>query len=104
VPSCRRGRRPRRGASRRPHGVVCLGDLIACGAQRACREAGLRVPQDVLLVGFDDNPLNDWLAPWLTTVRVPVAQIGEAVVATLEGIARDGRSVGVVLPFAIVER
>ena len=42
-------------------GIFCSSDLIAYGAQRAITEAGLRVPQDVTLVGFDDNPLNDWV-------------------------------------------
>lgn len=67
-------------------GIFCLSDLIAYGAHRRLAEAGLRVPQDVVLVGFDDNPLNDWVAPWLSSVRVPYEAYGGAVLAALEAI------------------
>jgi LacI family transcriptional regulator len=67
-------------------GVFCSSDLIAYGAQRAITEAGLRVPEDVTLVGFDDNPLNDWVAPWLTSVRVPYDSFGDAVVKGLRAV------------------
>jgi LacI family transcriptional regulator len=75
------------GTNRPPRcGLFCLSDLIAYGAHRALQEAGLRVPEDVVLVGFDDNPLNDWLVPWLTSVRVPYDRFGEAVVQSLHSI------------------
>lgn len=71
-----------------PAGIFCASDLIAFGAHRALRERGLDVPRDVLLVGFDDSPLNDWIAPWLSSVRVPYRAFGPAIVAALERLWR----------------
>ncbi len=59
-----------------PQAVFCGNDPIAYGAARRCRELGLKVPEDVALFGFDDNPLNEWLAPWLSTVHVPCDEFG----------------------------
>jgi LacI family transcriptional regulator len=53
---------------------------VAVGALAALREAGLRVPQDVSLVGFDDVPFATDLAPPLTTVRVPYEELGRSAV------------------------
>ena len=52
-------------------------DLIAVGAIRAMREAGLRVPEDVAVVGFDNLPLAQMVDPPLTTVNVPQQYMGE---------------------------
>jgi LacI family transcriptional regulator len=84
-------------------GIFCLSDLIAYGAHRRLTEAGLSVPQDVVLVGFDDNPLNDWVAPWLSSVRVPYHRFGPAVVAGLREIAQ-GHDVETVLEHRLVVR
>ena len=70
-------------------GLFCSSVLIAYGAHRALVEAGLRVPGDVVVVGFDDNPLNDWVAPWLSSVRVPYALFGPAVSAALRDAGED---------------
>ena len=86
-----------------PRGIFCGSDLIAYGAHRRLNEAGLRVPDDVLLVGFDDNPLNDWVAPWLNSVRVPYDAFGPAVVAALDAAWR-GENVMTVLPHRLVIR
>jgi LacI family transcriptional regulator len=84
-------------------GIFCLSDLIAYGAHRRLTEAGLSVPQDVILVGFDDNPLNDWVAPWLASVRVPYDRFGPAVVAGLREVA-EGSGVETVLEHRLVVR
>lgn len=74
------------GREPRPRGLFCGSDLIAYGAQRWCREHGLRVPDDVVLFGFDDNPLNDWVAPWINSVRVPYENFGPAVLDVFDRI------------------
>ena len=51
-------------------------DIMAIGALAALRERGLEVPRDVSLVGFDDIPISRDLTPALTTVAVPMAEIG----------------------------
>ncbi len=58
--------------------VFAHNDLSAAGAMQALREGGLRVPDDVAVVGFDDIPLAAHTDPPLTTVRQPLRQMGEA--------------------------
>ncbi|MGX4655226.1 LacI family DNA-binding transcriptional regulator [Micromonospora sp. SCSIO 07396] len=74
-----------------PTAVVCGNDLQAMGVYAAAREAGLRIPDDLSVVGFDDVEPAAWLAPPLTTVRQPFAEIG-ATAARLALAIIDGRS------------
>ena len=68
--------------------VICASDMMALGAIRAARQSGLRVPEDVSVVGFDDSPLIAFTDPPLTTIRQPVQAMGQAAVRTvLEEIA-----------------
>jgi LacI family transcriptional regulator len=60
----------------RPQAVFGASDLSAIGAMRAVRDAGLHVPEDVAIIGFDDIPLAETVQPPLTTVRQPIQQIG----------------------------
>jgi LacI family transcriptional regulator len=53
-------------------------DVVALGAIGALREAGLRVPDDISIVGFDDIPLAAYFDPPLTTVRLPAFELGQA--------------------------
>jgi LacI family transcriptional regulator len=62
----------------RPDAVFAASDVIALGAIGALREAGLRVPYDVSVVGFDDVPLAAYFDPPLTSVRVPAYGLGLA--------------------------
>jgi LacI family transcriptional regulator len=59
-----------------PTGVTCYNDMVAAGLVRALRELGLRVPEDVSVVGFDDIQLLDYLSLSLTSVRIPKRDIG----------------------------
>ncbi len=54
-----------------PTGIICGNDLQAMGVYEAARRAGLRIPDDLSVVGFDDLPTAGWCAPRLTTVRPP---------------------------------
>ncbi|HYD51548.1 MAG TPA: LacI family DNA-binding transcriptional regulator [Gemmatimonadaceae bacterium] len=67
-----RGRPP----SKRPTAITCYNDLVAIGVCRALAELGLRVPDDVSIVGYDDLPLLDFISPHLTTVQVPKRDVG----------------------------
>lgn len=60
----------------RPTAMFASNDAMAIGALSAVREAGLKVPGEMALVGFDDIPIARFLDPPLTTVRVPMAEIG----------------------------
>jgi len=57
--------------------VFALNDRMALGAMRALREAGLRIPQDVSVVGYDDLPLTAYFDPPLTTIHQPIEKFGE---------------------------
>jgi LacI family transcriptional regulator len=58
--------------------VFIASDVVAIGAMRAIREAGLRIPQDMAVVGFDDIPLAEYYDPPLTTIRLPAFGLGWA--------------------------
>jgi LacI family transcriptional regulator len=63
--------------SRRPFtAIVSFNDMAAIGAIRALRDANLRVPEDVSVIGFDDIQLADYHTPRLTTVRQPLREMG----------------------------
>jgi LacI family transcriptional regulator len=66
-----------------PDAVFAASDMMALGAMRALREAGLRVPEDVAVVGFDDMPFAASTTPALTTVRQPVHRTGAVAAETL---------------------
>jgi len=57
--------------------VLTSNDLMAIGAMRAVRRAGLSVPDDISIVGFDDIQLADFTEPPLTTVRLPRIELAE---------------------------
>ena len=80
--------------SRVPHptAVIAYNDLMAIGAMRAIRLAGLRVPEDVSLVGFDDVAFAAYAEPALTTLRQETAEMGRWAVATLTERIRMGRA------------
>ena len=63
--------------------IVSGSDLMALGAIRAARAMGLRVPEDVSVVGYDDSPLVAFTDPPLTTLRQSVPAMGEAAVRAL---------------------
>lgn len=67
----------------RPTGVLVMSDAMAIGALRAARELGLRVPEDLSVVGFDDIDVSQYLDPPLTTVHQPIRQKGESAVRLL---------------------
>jgi len=62
--------------SDRPQAVFAANDMMAVGCLYALNEAGVRVPQDVALAGFDDILISRYVNPPLTTVRVRIAELG----------------------------
>lgn len=63
-------------ASELPTAVFIASDVVAVGAMRAIKKAGLRIPQDIALVGFDDIPMAAYFDPPLTTIRLPAYELG----------------------------
>ncbi|MFC7105102.1 substrate-binding domain-containing protein [Nonomuraea rubra] len=64
-------------------GVICASDLLALGTVRAARRAGLAVPADISVIGYDDSALMNCTEPPLTTVRQPIDAMGRAAVDLL---------------------
>lgn len=72
-----------------PTAVFVASDVVACGVLQVVKQRGLRAPDDIALVGFDDIPLARYLDPPLTTVRLPAYGLGrtasEQLICLLEG-------------------
>jgi LacI family transcriptional regulator len=75
----------------RPTAVFAFNDSIAFGVLRAARDRGLRVPEDLSVVGFDDIEPATLVTPALTTVRQPLGEIGRTAVNVLVRLL-DGRA------------
>lgn len=70
-------------AGERPDGLFAASDELAIGAFRALQQAGVRVPEDMRLVGHDDQLLMAYMSPALTTVHVPLREMGQVAVRLL---------------------
>jgi len=84
--------------------VFAASDLIALGAIRAFTEHGLRVPEDVAVVGFDDIPMARFANPPLTTVVQDTTRAGELLVETLLRLVREEAADSITLPASLVVR
>ncbi|MGH8928405.1 MAG: LacI family DNA-binding transcriptional regulator [Acidimicrobiia bacterium] len=88
----------------RPSAVFAHNDLMALGALSVIRAAGLRVPDDLSLVGYNDLPMVGHLAPPLTTVRYPSLEVGKAAGAMVRQLLAGGRPSDVNLEPELVMR
>jgi LacI family transcriptional regulator len=90
----------------RPTAVVCFNDKMAVGVLRAAAERGLRVPEDLSVVGFDDIDVSRATTPGLTTVRQPLQELGRlavtALIRVLEG--HDAEALHIELATQLVVR
>jgi LacI family transcriptional regulator len=85
--------------------IFAADDASAVGALTALHKAGIRVPEEIALVGFDDAPLSRHLAPPLTTVRAPIAAAGAAAAEQLLYLVETGTAVQqVTLPAELIIR
>ncbi len=90
----------------RPTAVFVASDTMAVGAMKAIKEAGLRIPEDVAVVGFDDLPVASIVEPALTTVRQPIERLGATAVEVLIGLIEQQAEAPqhVILPTQLVIR
>lgn len=90
----------------KPDAVFVASDTMAFGALRALRQAGLSVPQDVAIIGFDDLMPSATSDPPLTTIRQPILRVGAQVVETLIDILNNGLDPArrIVMPTELVIR
>jgi DNA-binding LacI/PurR family transcriptional regulator len=68
--------------------VFVASDNVAMGAKSALREAGLRIPEDVSIIGFDDIPWAKYSDPPLTTVRLPAQELASEACMVLLGLMK----------------
>lgn len=89
----------------KPQAIFATDDSSAVGSMQALQAAGLRVPEDIAVVGFDDLPFSRYLNPALTTVRAPTEQVGsEAVRLLIELIHEQFAPLETLLPTKLVVR
>lgn len=90
----------------RPTAVFCASDEMACGFIGALQHAGMDVPREVSVVGFDDIEVSAHLTPALTTIRQPRRRIGERAARLLLGMieAEGAETPTEVLPVELIER
>ena len=77
-------------AQEKPTAVFCGNDVLAVGALRQARDMGIRVPDDVSIIGFDDIELAQIAYPPLTTVHVPHREMGQRAAIALAAMVTDG--------------
>lgn len=89
-----------------PTAVFCSNDEMAIGAIKAIVEAGLNVPSDISVVGFDDNEIGAFITPSLTTVRRSISEVGKKGAEKLLDIIENNKSEGekVYIDTELVER
>jgi len=78
--------------SAKPDAVFAASDVMAIGAMRAVRDAGLRIPEDIAFVGFDDLPIATFSDTQLTTIRQPVISFGAKAVEILIDLIENGNN------------
>ncbi|GLC90341.1 LacI family DNA-binding transcriptional regulator [Lysinibacillus piscis] len=73
----------------RPTAIFTGSDEIAAGMMIEAKKHGLKIPEDMAIIGFDDQPIAEMLEPQLTTIRQPVEKMGELAVAILVDMLDD---------------
>ena len=84
----------------RPDAIFAANDMMAIGCLFALTAAGLSVPGDVALAGFDDIPIARFVTPPLTTVRVRIAELGRLALERLAGLIENGNTTPAAEPLA----
>lgn len=77
----------------RPGALICLNDRVALGVYQALQQSGHRVPQDVSVVSFDGSEAAAWVQPEVTSLRLPLVEMGERAIDLLLGGGRSRETV-----------
>ena len=91
-------------ADAKPTAIFACNDEMAIGAMIACRRSGMRIPEDISIVGFDDTPLSSHVWPSLTTVHWPIKQMARTAAEKLIGSEEEAATKDWLLPSTLVER
>ena len=95
-------------AEKRPTAVIAMNDLMAVGAMDAIRDANLRVPEDISVVGFDNREISEVVYPKLTTVEIDLKTIGftaaQVITKSLSGTNEPESKKPILIPSKVVCR
>ena len=92
--------------SNRPTAIFAMNDLMAAGSLNSAQESGLKIPQDLSIIGFDNREIARYLPVPLTTIQLPNTEIGHESAKMLLSLA-EGRPVKhncIILPCSLIER
>ena len=86
--------------------VICANDMTAIGALRACKELGVQVPDEISIIGINDIPNVRYVQPKISSIHVPLDEMGKMAVRPLADRINGGHQlpVKISLPYHIVER
>lgn len=89
-----------------PDALFCENDIMALAAVDAARERGLRIPEDIAVIGFDDIPMASWQSYRLTTVRQPIRRMVAQTLDLIEALRHQPRPEGTIriLPVELIRR
>ena len=87
-----------------PDAIVCAADIIAVGVLKTLKAAGIQVPADVAVVGFDNIQLSAFTTPSLTTVQQNTIQAGEALVENLLRAIEGEQTADYLMPATLIVR
>jgi LacI family transcriptional regulator len=86
----------------RPTAIFAGNDEMAAGVYRSAHKLGLSIPDDLSIIGFDDGPLAERMLPSLTTVRLPIRELGSRAANRLIGVATQEPAQAPLVPHLIV--
>ena len=86
----------------RPTAIFAGNDEMAAGAYRSAHKLGLRIPEDLSIIGFDDGPLAERMLPSLTTIRLPIRDLGRRAARRLIGAAEEPATGQFLVPHLVV--
>lgn len=86
--------------------IFCANDATAMGAIKALRETGLRIPEDISVISIDDVEMARYFTPMLTTVHIPISELGRQAAKTLIDRIEHGHTLPIKLelPFSLSKR
>jgi len=88
----------------KPTAIFCCNDLMAVGALNACKRLGLKVPEDISVIGYDNISLSRLIEPKLTTMDQNMFQLGSNAAALLTEKIRGGKSKRITLDNVLITR
>lgn len=86
--------------------IFCANDITAIGALKAIKEKGLRVPDDISIISIDDIDMAQYVSPMLTTIHIPIEELGRIAAKTLIDRIEHGHSLPlkIEIPFTLTNR